>query len=130
MRLPFELIWESGGVHKRYRGFVTGDEFIRSTEAVVADLLFESLRYVIEDFGAIDGHGMNHASLEGVLVQSLGAMSWNDRIRVLVVTTDPTILSLADATKLPPFDASYRTSVFATLTDARAWLAGNLAPGS
>ncbi len=53
--MPFEIVWEPRGVYKRFWGFVTDAEFIRSVKAAQEDPRFDDIHYNINDYLAVEG---------------------------------------------------------------------------
>lgn len=48
--MPYETLWEQKGVVKRFRGFVTADEFVQSAEDIAAHPDFDRVTYIVNDF--------------------------------------------------------------------------------
>ena len=48
--MPYEQTWEPIGIVRRFWGHVTASEIIESTVIAQADIRFDLLRYVINDF--------------------------------------------------------------------------------
>jgi hypothetical protein len=119
--MPNELIWEKGGVHKRFWGHVSGRELAESVEAVAVHPDFDQLRYIMNDFLGVTSFAMDADSMERILVSRVGSRYTNPRIRVMLVTKDAELFALADVTKPNSFPATNETKGFATTVEARAW---------
>ena len=119
--MTHEIIWEKGGVHKRFWGNLSGRELAESVEAVASHPDFDQLRFILNDFLGVESYVMDAASLERILVSRVGSRYTNPRIRVMLVTTDPVLFALADVTKPGAFPATNETKGFATTAEARAW---------
>lgn len=122
--MGFELNWHPKGVTKHYFGWVTGEDLLRSLEQTEADEHFDSLRYVINDFLAIDGVLME--TIHPELIEELAAIDkaasgMNPGIKIAIVATDPNVLNLAQAYVDSKF-RSFPTRLFSTLAEAKVWL--------
>jgi len=124
--VAYQLIWEPRGVMNCLRGFVTGEEFVRSMEAIAADERFDNLRFVISDRREMVGHSIGPEHLENAAVIRFGSVHTNPNILVLVVT------SVADARRVNelmterPLIGSHPTLTFSDMETARTWLAMHL----
>lgn len=121
--MPCELIWEADRVTARFAGVVSTQEFLGGALRVNADCRFDELRYIINDFTAIAGHALDPAQVgEDLAVAAVGGMATNRKIRVLIVTTDPTLIALDELMHSPAFECPHESFVFPTLAHAHAWL--------
>lgn len=121
--MPHTNTWESHGVVKCFQGFVSAEEFIASVEEVAADRHFDDLRYIINDFLAIDDHNIDARVCEPIAAVRFGSMQTNPNFRVVVLTAEPRLLALVDAVNQPPLRGSHETRAFADMASAREWLA-------
>lgn len=124
--MGFELQWERYGVVKRYFGDVTADELVQPVLLTHADARFDELRYVINDCldvasVRVDGDATKDV-VEEIAIHDKGASATNPRIRVAIVATEPSLVALAKAYIASPLN-TFPTRIFATMRDARAWLA-------
>lgn len=119
--MPFEIAWEARGIYKKFWGFVTASEFIRSVEAFHNDPRFDDFIYTINDFLAVDDFDVSPLAVEHVAVLNLGAQSFHPKGWIALVTTDQRIMTLARHFSSPDL-RSYPTEVFGTVADARAWI--------
>lgn len=123
--MAYEIMWETGGVSKRFHGHVSDDELIQSLVQVESDPRFDSIRYVINDFLDVEGFTVSE---DGVLMASAidrGAAQSNPHIRIAVVTTDSQIHELARLYAASPVNA-YPTEVFLNDGEARCWVSATL----
>jgi hypothetical protein len=118
--MPYELFWEPRGVYKRFNGFVAIQDYLRSQEAVLGDRRCDDIRYIINDFLAIEGYSMTPDDAEYSAVITRGASLSNPRIRIAYITTDTNIILLI---KLVSKLSSFELKIFPTLEAAREWLA-------
>lgn len=118
--MPYEIIREPQGIHKRFWGVVTAGEFLSSVGKFHSDPRFENIRYTINDFAATESFVMGESGILDTAAINIGATFVNPKYRILAVTEDPTIIAMAkkydELTGLPPI------LVFATLAEARQWL--------
>lgn len=118
--MPYEIIREARGMHKRFWGVVTAQEFLASVVNFHNDPEFENIRYTINDFSAVEHFSMPVRSIEDTVAVNIGATYMNAQYRILAVTVDPVIVGMARKydmlSQLPPI------LIFPTLADARQWL--------
>lgn len=120
-----EIIWEPQGVWRRFHGTVGAGDIIQSVEQVHNDWRFDSLRYSINDFLAIELVDVNSFTVEMAAIQALGARMSNPHLVLAMVATDPRVIELASVFADPMY-RSFPVQFFATVEEARAWL-GSLA---
>lgn len=116
--MPHEIIWEERGVHKRFSGFLSFEEFARVQEEILADPRVDTLRYIINDFLAVEGYSVTREQAEYSGAINRGTSFSNARIRVACVTTDMSVRLLIIAAAL---FSSLEVRTFPTLDMARAW---------
>jgi hypothetical protein len=119
--MPFEIVWEPRGVYKRFWGFVTDSEFIRSVRAAQEDPRFDDIHYNINDYLAVEDFDVSMPTIAYAAALNIGARFSRPRIRVALVTTNERVIGLAKYFMAPEF-ASYPMRVFATLESAREWV--------
>lgn len=117
-----ELHWEARGVVKRYFGHVDSEELLAPVISTEADLRFEKLRFVINDFLEAQSVSYTPADIETIAAHDIGAASVNADIKVAVVTTLPDIIELAQHYEKVSTQA-YPMRIFSTMAEARAWVA-------
>lgn len=124
--MPHELVWEHRGVHKRLSGQVSAAEFQRSVELIQADARFDDIRYVINDFTAVGGHGLDEQHLLELAAIQYGAQASNPQVRVVYVGCDPELARLLRAILIDSQRSAYQVALFETLPQARDWLQGEI----
>ena len=117
-----EIVWEHRGVHKRLSGHVSAREFERSVETVQADPRFDEIRYVINDFSAVTGHGLDEQHLLELAAIQYGAQASNPQVRAVYVGVDPELSRQLRAILIDSQRSLYRVALFDTLPQARDWL--------
>lgn len=121
--MPHTLDWEGPfGVLKQFSGFVTVAEFLDSAAELHEDPRFDQLHYVINDYSAVTGFDVGEKPVEELAALNIGASLSNPKLRIALVTTDERIKALIGLFTSPDL-RSFPTRVFATLPEARAWLA-------
>ena len=123
-----EIVWEHRGVHKRLSGHVSAREFERSVETVQADPRFDEIRYVINDFSAVTGHGLDEQHLLELAAIQYGAQASNPQVRAVYVGLggDPVLTQLLQSILIGSQRSVYRVALFETLPQARDWLQGEM----
>ena len=120
--MPYEIRREpSGGVHKRFWGHVTGEELIASSLDLHASPGFESLRYSINDYLAVETYHVQEMDVRLVSGFTIDASHANARILIAIVTRDPQVRALVE-----PFrrriQPSHPVGIFPSLEEARHWV--------
>ena len=93
-----------------------------ATAAYEGDSRFDALRFVIADYTAITGCNAKPSDIEMVGAMGFGARRSNHRIRKAVVTTSPDVMAMAEHCRIA-LGSPVPTQTFATMAEARAWLA-------
>ena len=115
------ITWEPKGVYKRFTGFVSFEEFIRTQEEVLADPRIDSMRYVINDFLAVEGYTATREQAEYSAAINRGSSFSNPRLRVACVTTQLPVKALITVASLV---SALEIKGFASLDAARTWCSG------
>lgn len=119
--MPYEIVREPRGVHKRFWGMVTPGEFLDSVKSFHNDPHFDSVRYTINDFSDVEGFVMEETHIEQTAAINVGAAYTNPNIRVIVVTRDPRIIGLTK--KYDQLTGAEPVAIFPDLQQARHLLA-------
>lgn len=117
--MAWELVWEPGGVWRRFTGTVDTAEILQSIEAVQRDPRFDDLRYSLNDFLGVTNVDDVPGLLENVMAQTIGAAQTNAGIRMAIVADHPGILKRWR--EVPEGLIPYRVRLFERLEDARQW---------
>jgi hypothetical protein len=120
--MAYELIWESRGVVKRFMGKVSDQDMLQSVVDTEVDPRFDELRFVINDFLAMQDIAISLQVVEEISIMDSGAAFSNPRIKVAVVTTSTDVINLTTAYINSPLN-QYPTRIFSTLDEARTWTA-------
>jgi hypothetical protein len=120
--MAFELVWEPRGVWRKFSGTLTPEDLIASVDIVQSDARFDSLRYSINDFLAVENAAELAAGVDLVLAKAIGGAHSNPKLVMAIVATRGTVAAHARAFLRPDFP--YPVKLFENIDDARAWLRG------
>jgi hypothetical protein len=124
--LGYELHWEDRGVVKRYFGHVSSEELLAPVVATEADERFDTLRFVINDFLEAKSVAFTQGDIDAIAAHDMGAAATNPHIKVAVVAAQPEVIDLVQRYMQAAAQA-YPTSIFSSMTEARAWVAAPMA---
>ncbi len=116
--MSHEITWETRGVYKRFTGFVSYEEYARTQEEILADPRVDGIRFIINDFLAVEGYSVTRDQVEYLAAFNRGTSFSNPRIRVAYVVTTPAARLLVQAGSMI---SSLTLKDFSTLESARAW---------
>lgn len=88
--MPFDLVWETRGVFRKYFGDFTAEEFLRSFRIVHGDERFDGLRYVINDFLAVEKIAVSETSVRLPTRANIASTMPNLLTRGRAVAVEPT----------------------------------------
>lgn len=119
--MGYEIVWEPRGVIKRFYDHVTHRELSQAGAHTQADIRFDDLRYIINDFLDSSGVSITSGDIDEVAAIDQAASASNRRIRIAVVAIHPEIIALANHYASSPMNV-YPTRIFSTRSESRAWL--------
>jgi hypothetical protein len=123
--MPYRIRWEGHGVYRRFFGVITLAEFREANKEMRSDVRYEGIRYIISDYlEAEPAPNITERDLKAYARQERVHFFGSPDIVQAIVTTDPKNVTLAryyESLGISP----YCTADFATVADARAWLASN-----
>lgn len=129
-RMPYHVTWEPPrGVYRRYHGRVTIAERRESFDRICADPRFDDLRYTITESLDVHDYEVDDEATKEIAAMHVGPFHTNPGIVMAAVATDERVVAAVRhfiALQFTP--QPYR--LFATVADARAWIAETLAAGS
>ena len=124
--MPYQIIWEPPGVHRRFHGHITGAEVLRSLTTMTSDPRFDDMRYSIADYLDVDHYDADQESLTMLSAFHYGAHASNARIVTAAVMNKDEVREV-----FRRFQASYSTpfplQIFDNLADAREWITSRIA---
>ena len=123
--MPYRIRWEGHGVYRRFFGVITRDEFRAAYAEMCSDVRYEGIRYIISDY-------LECQAGPDIAERDLRAQAELERLRFYdnpdtvqaMVATDPKIVAYAryyESLRVSP----YCLGTFATVAEARQWIAGN-----
>jgi len=122
--MPHQTSWETQGVVKRFRGVLSAEEFVKSAQEVAADPRFNDLLFIIDDLRDVEVHNVaEQETMEDLVGVHLGSAFTNPNIRIAFVTTNQHLGAIANRLKAMLFAQLHEMKTFATMEQARAWLA-------
>ena len=119
--MPYSLIWEPGGVYKKFNGVVTGAELLQSVGEVSMDVRFVSAQYEVSDYLDAASTDFSQDALNEVRAVRIGSFMSNPRIKVAIVTHDTEIQQRIYSTIAARLTL-HQTKVFNAIADANTWL--------
>ena len=123
IRMSFRLIWHPHGVVKQFLGTVTGEDILKSNQAVEADSRFDFIHYCINDFLSIDGFRPETALqpvADEIAATDYAAGLINSKIKVAIVTTDADLIRVSQQYATSDMNP-YETRIFSSLNEANEW---------
>ncbi len=129
--MSFEIVWRKpDGLIKRHFGHVTGKEILSANVLAEADLRFDDLHYVINDFLGCSKLTVSPDEMEEIVAIDRAASESNPDIRIAVVATHPDVLAAANSYASHRL-STFTTRLFSSMEEACAWLGvGNTYLGS
>lgn len=117
--MPYQLNWEPHGVHKVFSGYVSEGEFLQSANDVHGDERFDTMKFAINDFSNVTGHGLTERTFKHYSALTIGSTySSHNLIHTIFVTTDAP-LCYAIQSHLQEGAGMYRTLIVSSLSEAR-----------
>lgn len=121
--MPYTLHWEPEGVLRRFHGRVTVAERQASLAAICADPRFDRLRYAITDYLEVSDFGGTAEDNQEIAALHVAPLITNPVIVIAAVATHPAVLAGIAHFQALGFIGDQPYQVFATLAEARAWIA-------
>ena len=119
--MGYEITWETRGACKRFFGHVTGAELMRSVEEIESDPRFDSVRYVVNDFLAVESFSVSEENVLTISAIDGAASITNPNIKVAIVATDDRVRAMAELYANSPLN-TYPTRIFTNMDAARDWV--------
>ncbi len=124
--MPYELIWEAGGVVFRFSGVASDQDLRQSNLDFYDHPRFADADYQLVDFTDVTKLDFSSNTVRLVAERDAQASKRNPSLRVAIVGEDQLLLGLANIYRitLDIRGGSWEQGQFATVDEARAWLAG------
>ena len=114
------LDWEKDGVYWKYYGNVSGKEIVNASTAIYGDSRFDTLRYKLVDFLAVDEINMDEEEVALIAYQHRAAERSNPNIKnAIVINSDNKLVNMFASFFS---DSLWEMQVFNNLDDANNWL--------
>lgn len=126
--MPYTTHWKGKGFHVNFSGLVSNDEVLQASIDMEADERFDSLRYMLSDFSAIDDlHFEADKFTKEILVHATinkAASKTNAKIKRAIVATHETVIMFANLyTAEASFaDSPWDLKIFSTIEAAENWV--------
>lgn len=120
--MPYKNIWERDGVYRRYSNSITGKEVLQAVQDVHGHELFDSIRYVINDFLEVTKHDVSLHDIKSLAAIDKAAALTNPNIKIAIVTTMPTIQTLSSLYGELINKSPFTCKIFSCLDEARKWV--------
>ncbi len=120
--MAYEVVWEPRGVWRRFSGMLTPSDLVASVDEVQGDPRYDSLRYSINDFLAVENAAEIAGILDLVLAKAIGGALSNPNLVMAIVARSETVVSHAKMFLRPDFP--YPVKLFPDVDAARVWLKG------
>ena len=126
--MPYKLRWEGHGVYRRFFDVVSSTEFRQAYEEMTTDLRYECIRYIISDYlEAEPGPDLTDTFLGRI--EQRARLEYDcgpDIVHATVVNGEKMLVHVLQFESLPL--APYPEATFATISEARRWIASNPRP--
>ena len=119
--MPFENVWEENGVYRKYHDHVSGKEILQAMEDVHGHKLFDSIRYVVNDFLNVTECELTASDVVTLAALDRAAALSNPHIKIAIVATEPTIQMFANLYGDLMESSPYTSKVFTDLDEAKIW---------
>lgn len=126
--MPYTLRWEGHGVYRRFFNVVSSVEFREAYEEMTGDLRYECVRYIISDYLEAEPGADLTATFIG-RVEKLARLEYDcgpDIVHATVAKGTAMLAHVMQFESLPL--APYPEATFATVSEARRWIASNPRP--
>ena len=126
--MPYRLRWEGHGVYRRFFDVVSSAEFREAYEEMTGDLRYECIRYIISDYlEAEPGADLTDTFIGRVEQRARLEYDCGPDIVHATVARGTKMLAHARQFESLPL-APYPEATFATVSEARRWIASNPRP--
>ena len=119
--MSYSNIFEKNGVYRQYNQCVTGEEILQAMEEVHSHVLFDSIRYILNDFLNVTECTLSTSDIVTFAALDRAAALSNPNIKIAIIATEKTIQMLAELYGDLIGRSPYTSKVFANINDARLW---------
>jgi hypothetical protein len=118
--MGYSLHWEPHGVVRTLSGEIGFDEYMQSIAELQNDMRFDALRFIIEDFSAVESIHIDPTEIDMVIASVIGGAFSNPHIQVAAVAR---LQQVRELITLFAQGSPYVTRMFDDLVAARSWVA-------
>ena len=124
--MPYELIWEDRGVVMRYWGVASDHDLRQANLDTVNHPRFADIDYTLDDLTDVTRIDFSSDAMRWCADLDLRASKRNPSLRVAIVGEDKLLIGLSNMYRiiLESQGGPWEQGQFATVDEARAWLAG------
>ncbi len=91
--LPYELVWESRCLVRRYSGLVTGEDLVASLREVCSDPRFDEIRCCIADYSRVESLTVCEDNAMLIAALQIGSRYTHPDLVIASVATDPAVVA-------------------------------------
>ena len=124
--MPHQIIWEPGGVHRKFSGNLTASEVMLSLTTMSSDPRFDDVRYSIANYLDVDRYEADRDTLTSMSATHFGAYQSNPRIVTAAVMDKDEVRDVFLRFQAA-YGSPYPLRIFDNLPDARTWIVSRIA---
>jgi len=120
--MPYTNTWEPDGLYRKFTGHIYAEEILKSNLETHKHPNFHSIKYIINDFTAIDGHSINtnhikvYATTDSIISHSKGTL------KLAQVIADTNLMPLIDDYRNQMSNELFECEIFQDIETARRWI--------
>ena len=127
--MPSAITWEPKGLYARFVGECSIGDVLRVFDELGGDPRLDTARYAIFDYLGVTAHDVTESDIEHAAALDIGMSFTNPWLLLASVTTDARIRELWQH-YISVNVKIERHGIFATVAEARAWIAERNGPGA
>ena len=119
--MAYENIWEERGLYRVFSGFTSGKEVLDSNLALHGDPRFDKIKYVLNDFSAIEDFQVSEMDITLIAnIDDVAARS-KQSLKIAIIATHDPLLEWIYKYGEKMVDSVFETQLFETLAEAKKW---------
>ena len=126
--MPYELIWEERGGVCHFSGVATDHDLKQANLDTFNDPRFADMEYQLVDFTDVTSLDFSSEVMRWAAASDANSSKRNPSMHVVVVGEEQLLLGFTNMyiTHFDLHDGTWEHVLFATMDEARAWLAGEV----
>jgi len=120
--MAYTNIWKTNGLHRKFTGAITGDEFLESNFELHANPKYHKIDYVIDDFTDITSCTIDRRHLEVIAKTNDIIAMTKGTLKIALAVVGDEAISLAHAYKDITENSRFQCEVFLSLNEALDWV--------